>query len=61
MVFSLDVDVEEPDERSMITYISSLYDAFPSAPSVEQAQRDAVRSYITLFSPLNLVLLIIGL
>ena len=24
-----DVDVEKPDERSIITYVSSLYDVFP--------------------------------
>ena len=24
-----DIDVEKPDERSIITYVSSLYDVFP--------------------------------
>jgi hypothetical protein len=28
----LDVDTPEPDEKSLITYISSLYDAFPEPP-----------------------------
>ena len=30
--FMLDVDTSEPDEKSLITYISSLYDAFPHPP-----------------------------
>lgn len=29
---SPDVDVEKPDERSLITYVSSLYDVFPKVP-----------------------------
>lgn len=28
----LDVDVSSPDEKSVITYVSSLYDAFPKVP-----------------------------
>lgn len=27
--YILDVDTHEPDEKSLITYISSLYDVFP--------------------------------
>ncbi|KAL8172744.1 UNVERIFIED_CONTAM: hypothetical protein K2H54_016083 [Gekko kuhli] len=27
-----DVDVSSPDEKSVITYVSSLYDAFPKVP-----------------------------
>ena len=34
-----DVDVASPDERSMITYVSSLYDVFPNAPPLEQSLR----------------------
>ena len=30
--FSLDVDVPSPDEKSVITYVSSIYDAFPKIP-----------------------------
>jgi len=41
----VDVDVAEPDEKSLITYVSSLYDAFPDVPSMEQSLRDSVRSY----------------
>ena len=32
--FLLDVDTPEPDEKSIITYISSIYDAFPEPPSI---------------------------
>lgn len=31
-VLLLDVDVSSPDEKSVITYVSSLYDAFPKVP-----------------------------
>lgn len=27
-----DVDVPSPDEKSVITYVSSIYDAFPKVP-----------------------------
>ena len=30
--FSSDVDVPSPDEKSVITYVSSIYDAFPKIP-----------------------------
>lgn len=30
----LDVDTNEPDEKSLITYISSLYDVFPEPPAL---------------------------
>ena len=33
LLFS-DVDTPEPDEKSLITYISSLYDVFPEPPSI---------------------------
>ena len=29
MLLLSDVDVSSPDEKSVITYVSSLYDAFP--------------------------------
>ena len=29
---SLRMDVSSPDEKSVITYVSSLYDAFPKVP-----------------------------
>ena len=40
----LDVDVPEPDEKSVITYVSSLYDVFPEVPTVEQSLMDNVSS-----------------
>ena len=40
-IFS-DVDVERPDEKSIITYVSSLYEQFPEVPSVEQSLKDNV-------------------
>ena len=42
VVCVLDIDVDEPDEKSMMTYVSSLYDVFPEVPSVEQSVRDNV-------------------
>ena len=40
----VDVDVPEPDEKSVITYVSSLYDVFPEVPTVEQSLMDNVSS-----------------
>jgi len=37
-----DVDVVEPDEKSIVTYVSLLYDTFPNVPSLEQSLRDNV-------------------
>ena len=37
-----DVDVPKPDEKSIITYVHSLYDVFPDVPSVEQSLKDNV-------------------
>lgn len=31
-LLSSDVDVPSPDEKSVITYVSSIYDAFPKIP-----------------------------
>lgn len=33
--FPADVDVPQPDEKSIITYVSSLYDAMPRVPDVQ--------------------------
>ena len=33
-LFKTDVDTPEPDEKSLITYISSLYDVFPNPPAL---------------------------
>lgn len=32
LFLSPDVDVPSPDEKSVITYVSSIYDAFPKIP-----------------------------
>lgn len=32
---STDVDVPHPDEKSIITYVSSLYDVMPRVPDVQ--------------------------
>lgn len=32
LLSSTDVDVQSPDEKSVITYVSTLYDAFPKVP-----------------------------
>ncbi|XP_075703768.1 plectin isoform X4 [Rhinoderma darwinii] len=34
-----DVDVQQPDEKSIITYVSSLYDAMPRVPDVQDGVR----------------------
>jgi len=44
MMLCVDVDVSEPDEKSLITYVSSLYDVFPDVPTMEQSMRDSVRA-----------------
>jgi len=54
LLLCADVDVAEPDEKSLITYVSSLYDVFPDVPSMEQSLRDSVRS-IHLYSLLACV------
>lgn len=54
-----DVDTPEPDEKSLITYISSLYDVFPRPPihnsfSVEDDKTRKVEEYRDLSSSLYL-------
>ena len=36
------MDVARPDEKSLITYVSSLYDVFPDVPTVQQSLLDNV-------------------
>jgi len=36
-------DLSEPDERSVLTYVSSLYDRFPHVPTLEQSLQDNER------------------
>lgn len=44
---SIDVDVPHPDEKSIITYVSSLYDVMPRVPDVQ----DGVKANVSLFPP----------
>lgn len=39
-----DVDVPHPDEKSIITYVSSLYDVMPRVPDVQ----DGVKANVSL-------------
>jgi hypothetical protein len=39
-----DVDTPEPDEKSLITYISSLYDVFPEPPPIHPLYDPVSRS-----------------
>lgn len=39
-----DVDVPQPDEKSIITYVSSLYDAMPRVPDVQ----DGIKANVSL-------------
>ena len=41
--FVADVDTPEPDEKSVLTYVSSLYDVFPQPPA-DHPLYDAVSS-----------------
>lgn len=38
------MDVPQPDEKSIITYVSSLYDAMPRVPAVQ----DGVKANVSL-------------
>ncbi|XP_054709316.1 LOW QUALITY PROTEIN: microtubule-actin cross-linking factor 1, isoforms 1/2/3/4/5-like [Uloborus diversus] len=53
-----DVDTPEPDEKSLITYISSMYDAFPEPPSynpfVDDEKNRKIEEYKTLARSLRL-------
>lgn len=42
-----DVDVPHPDEKSIITYVSSLYDVMPRVPDVQ----DGVKANVSLPHP----------
>jgi len=50
LIFCPDVDVPEPDEKSIITYVSSLYDRFPNVPTLEQSLRENVSIDMILIS-----------
>lgn len=41
-----DVDVPSPDEKSVITYVSSIYDAFPKVPEGGEGINAMVKEHI---------------
>ena len=40
------VHTDHPDEKSVMTYVSSLYEVFPKEPTVQEALHDNVSVYI---------------
>lgn len=44
MVAPADVDVPHPDEKSIITYVSSVYDVMPRVPDVHDGIQANVRT-----------------
>lgn len=46
----LDVDVPHPDEKSIITYVSSLYDAMPRALDARDGGRISVSLLSIIFN-----------
>lgn len=53
-----DVDTNEPDEKSLITYISSMYETFPEPPQ-QHPLYDSVRNYCSLPSCYSFVFFIL--
>ena len=40
------VHTDHPDEKSVMTYVSSLYEVFPREPTVQEALHDNVSVYM---------------
>lgn len=40
------VHTDHPDEKSVMTYVSSLYEIFPKEPTVQEALHDNVSAHI---------------
>lgn len=49
-----DVDVPHPDEKSIITYVSSLYDVMPRVPDVQDGVKANVSLSLYIYIPDNI-------
>lgn len=50
----LDVDVSSPDEKSVITYVSSVYDAFPKVPEGGEGISAHVSKGLVFLNPVHI-------